>query len=135
MHQPALRFEVGARAGKAACSSGEAQVTSRPASIVEVQARLQGNWTFCSGRLGTRYEGISFGPDSRYQFLDADGHAIPDAAGSVTILDTSEANGPKSFQVNLRQDNTGWIMSLPMFSQAPLKIWASDPFRTVLSAE
>lgn len=132
---PAAQYDKGARAGLAACNQGEADVISRPASIDAMRDLLVGRWKFCRGKMGTKHAGVTFAADGTYRFLDGEDRVVRGDVGKYAIIDTSSMNGPGAYQINLYvgEDGAG-AMTMPLVSQAPLKIIANDEFGTELSA-
>jgi hypothetical protein len=131
------RHPKGTRAGLAACEDdGEVDITSRPTSESELRGLLVGRWMFCSGGFGTEKAGVVFGADDSFRFLEADGGDAPEPAGKFAIIDSSSFNGAGAYQIDLYSatgDGVGGL-SMPIFSNAPLKLLANDEYRSVLSA-
>jgi hypothetical protein len=126
-------YEAGKRAGQAACSTKPVDITSRPASISAVHELLIGSWTFCRGGFATKHAGVKFDEDGSYRYLEADG-GMTAAGGNYEILDTSSANGPGSFQIDLTAPGISYPLVLPMFSNAPRMFLAGDDRDSLLSA-
>ncbi|HKP58549.1 MAG TPA: hypothetical protein VJV78_17605 [Polyangiales bacterium] len=126
----------GERAGLAGCDEQEVDVISRPGSKAELRELLVGRWLFCRGRFGTQHAGIEISADNTYRYLQADGSPVRGSDGTYLIIDTSEANGPNAFQINLRSGGVDGDVTLgmPIFAKTPLKMLARDDFASVLSA-
>lgn len=124
---------AGERAGVAACEEGEAHVHLFE-SEADLRARLEGAWGVCTGGFRSGAKGIVFTKDGKYSHLDASGSTI--ATGKYVVIDTSDANGEGAFQVNMQDDDGGGStdLTVPVMSDAPIKLWASDEGHTVLSA-
>jgi len=113
-------------AGSGGCGHPTGPIT--PSAVGQVQDLLVGAWTRCGDTsvLGdpAGEVGIEFTADARFHRLvrDADGttiRAVGDGQeGTWTVLDTTSANGPGSFQLNL-QVMGGSVPTFPLFFGTP----------------
>jgi hypothetical protein len=121
----------GACLGPAGCGLAPSGITSTIASADALRARLIGLWYDCKSSMGpesfgSAAAGIEFTSDGSWYFLSSgNGTLVRETgfgqAGTYDIIDTSLANGPGHFQLNLNL-NTGttYILQWTLAAQPQL---------------
>lgn len=116
--------EVGGSAGSTGSGAGEGQAGTNgssatlhcgePGNVLSITSQesyvehMLGKWAFCSGWhvFGIEYDGLEFDADGSWAFLRDEGGGFVrqkgfDGGGTWSIVDTSEANGRPSYQLNM----------------------------------
>lgn len=110
-----------------ACSQSP-QGRRAAASEAGFRQMLVGNWLLCSAPsvFGTTGEvGLAIYEDFRWTKLtrgdDGQIHALGgwDREGSWESIDTSSMNGPGTYQLNLKVDGSGTVITTPIFAEQP----------------
>jgi hypothetical protein len=115
---------------EAYCSAFESGVVGITTQA-ELESRLVGRWLYCAGdvvfgRADTA--GIRLDMDGTFRFLlhGDDGEVVDgqgfDNMGRYSVLDTSDFNGPGSFQVDLDLTGIGGNAVFPVFATDPPKM-------------
>jgi hypothetical protein len=119
----ALRVDHRARA---MCSQTEQGVLATPTEQSFISA-VVGVWLLCRtpSVFGTSEQGLDVSPDGTW-FKLAQGSAgvlVADRGwgneGTWAVVDTSAMNGPGNYQLNLKIDGGGTVITLPVFSSRP----------------
>jgi hypothetical protein len=127
---PALKVDP---AQLATCSQTERGVLATPTEQAFI-SDVVGDWRLCRtpSVFGTNEQGLEISPDGRWFKLAADSAGLPEAVrgwgneGTWTAVDTSAMNGPGTYQLNLKIDGEGTVLTLPVFSSGPPKMRLSN---------
>lgn len=106
------------------CATPEREQARTP-SVDVVEELLVGEWWSCGGSVfGTDESGLSFRSDGSWRKLY--GEAETDA-GTWTTIDTTQVNGPGSFQLNLVDEQRDDVVhAMPVFATEPAKVRLND---------
>jgi hypothetical protein len=117
----------------ATCSQTERGVLATPTQQAFIKD-VVGDWLLCgtTSVFGTNEQGLEISPDGSWSKLTLNPAGRPVAMrgwgnqGAWSVVDTSAMNGPGTYQLNLKIDGEGTVITLPVFSSGPPKMRLSN---------
>jgi hypothetical protein len=117
----------------ATCSQTEQGVLATPTKQSFI-SDVVGVWLLCRtpSVFGTNEQGLEISPDGSWFKLALDSAGLLVARrgwgneGTWAAVDTSAMNGPGTYQLNLKIDGEGTVVTMPVFSSGPPKMRLSN---------